>query len=222
MRRHVRAAGEGESLDAHADAAAADVLRPERRPHRHEQDAGRRARTSCRPARTTSTRACRWPTSRASPRRYGLNSRLVKRDGKLVEEVYKIDGRYGQPDHRDRRSISRRRIPFATEPMANALRGARSVVSHRRGRGSREATTSPGCRTKPRRSTRSTASSRSISIPAASRAAGRGSSSTSTRRRRRGSRSSPRTRSGSRIACRGIRSIASRTSRASSPTRSTS
>ncbi|MCC7243774.1 MAG: peptidase M49 [Acidobacteria bacterium] len=27
--------------------------------------------------------------------RYGLNSRLVKRDGKLVEEVYKADGRYG-------------------------------------------------------------------------------------------------------------------------------
>jgi dipeptidyl-peptidase-3 len=25
----------------------------------------------------------------------GLNSRLIKRDGKLVEEVYKIDGRYG-------------------------------------------------------------------------------------------------------------------------------
>lgn len=27
--------------------------------------------------------------------RYPLNSRLVKRDGKLVEEVYRIDGRYG-------------------------------------------------------------------------------------------------------------------------------
>ena len=27
--------------------------------------------------------------------KYGLNSRLVKHDGKLVEEVYRIDGRYG-------------------------------------------------------------------------------------------------------------------------------
>ena len=27
--------------------------------------------------------------------RYPLNSRLVKRDGTLVEEVYRVDGRYG-------------------------------------------------------------------------------------------------------------------------------
>ena len=31
-----------------------------------------------------------------TPISYGLNSRLVKRDGKIYEEVYKIDGRYGQ------------------------------------------------------------------------------------------------------------------------------
>lgn len=31
----------------------------------------------------------------ATPISYGLNSRLVKRDGKIYEEVYKIDGRYG-------------------------------------------------------------------------------------------------------------------------------
>lgn len=30
-----------------------------------------------------------------TPISYGLNSRLVKRDGKIYEEVYKIDGRYG-------------------------------------------------------------------------------------------------------------------------------
>jgi dipeptidyl-peptidase III len=51
----------------------------------------------------------------------GLNSRLVKRDGKLVEEVYRIDGRYG-------RQIAaivghlEAAVPFATEPMAHALR----------------------------------------------------------------------------------------------------
>jgi len=28
--------------------------------------------------------------------RYGLNSRLVKRDGRLVEETYRMDGRYGE------------------------------------------------------------------------------------------------------------------------------
>ena len=32
----------------------------------------------------------------ATPISYGLNSRLVKRDGKVYEEVYKIDGRYGE------------------------------------------------------------------------------------------------------------------------------
>lgn len=32
----------------------------------------------------------------ATPISYGLNSRLVKRNGKIYEEVYKIDGRYGQ------------------------------------------------------------------------------------------------------------------------------
>lgn len=31
-----------------------------------------------------------------TPISYGLNSRLVKRDGKIYEEVYKIDGRYGE------------------------------------------------------------------------------------------------------------------------------
>jgi dipeptidyl-peptidase III len=52
---------------------------------------------------------------------YGLNSRLVKRDGKLVEEVYRIGGRYGAQigaivEHLDAA------IPFASAPMARALR----------------------------------------------------------------------------------------------------
>jgi dipeptidyl-peptidase-3 len=53
--------------------------------------------------------------------RYGLNSRLVKRDGKLVEEVYKIGGRYS----REITAITghlEAAIPFATAPMADALR----------------------------------------------------------------------------------------------------
>lgn len=34
--------------------------------------------------------------NKATPISYGLNSRLVKRDGRIYEEVYKIDGRYGE------------------------------------------------------------------------------------------------------------------------------
>jgi dipeptidyl-peptidase-3 len=53
--------------------------------------------------------------------RYGLNSRLVKRDGKLVEEVYKIGGRY---DKEIRAIVGHLEaaIPYATEPMGAALR----------------------------------------------------------------------------------------------------
>src|SRR3954467_1789778 len=52
---------------------------------------------------------------------YPLNSRLVNHQGKLVEEVYRAGGRYGS-------NISaiithlQAAIPFATEPMANALK----------------------------------------------------------------------------------------------------
>lgn len=51
----------------------------------------------------------------------GLNSRLVKRDGKLVEEVYKIGGRYNDQITEIVKHLEAA-IPFATEPMANALR----------------------------------------------------------------------------------------------------
>src|SRR5690606_11745051 len=52
--------------------------------------------------------------------RYGLNSRLVKRDGKLVEEVYRIDGRYGEQIAEIVKHLEAAQ-PFATEPMAKAL-----------------------------------------------------------------------------------------------------
>jgi dipeptidyl-peptidase-3 len=53
--------------------------------------------------------------------RHPLNSRLVKRDGKLVEEVYRVGGRY---DKQIRAIIGHLEaaVPYATEPMANALR----------------------------------------------------------------------------------------------------
>jgi dipeptidyl-peptidase-3 len=53
--------------------------------------------------------------------KYGLNSRLVKQDGKLVEEVYKIDGRYAKEITEVVKHLEAA-IPFASEPMANALR----------------------------------------------------------------------------------------------------
>jgi dipeptidyl-peptidase-3 len=58
---------------------------------------------------------------RAFTEKYGLNSRLAKTNGRLVEEVYRIGGRYD----REIREIVKHleaAIPFATEPMAIALR----------------------------------------------------------------------------------------------------
>ena len=53
--------------------------------------------------------------------KYGLNSRLVKRDGRLVEEVYRIDGRYGAEIANVVKHLEAA-VPFASAPMANALR----------------------------------------------------------------------------------------------------
>lgn len=52
--------------------------------------------------------------------RYPLNSRLVRRDGKLIEEVYRIDGRYG-PQIAEIVKHLEAAVPFATGPMAKAL-----------------------------------------------------------------------------------------------------
>jgi len=52
---------------------------------------------------------------------YPLNSRLVKQNGKLVEEVYRVGGKY---DAQIRAIVQHLEaaIPFATEPMAKALK----------------------------------------------------------------------------------------------------
>ena len=52
--------------------------------------------------------------------RYPLNSRLVKRDGALVEEVYRVGGRYGTQIEAIVAHLEAA-IPYATEPMAKAL-----------------------------------------------------------------------------------------------------
>ena len=53
--------------------------------------------------------------------RYPLNSRLVKKDGQIVEEVYRVGGRYGSQLAAVVKHLEDA-IPFATEPMAGALR----------------------------------------------------------------------------------------------------
>ena len=53
--------------------------------------------------------------------KHGLNSRLVKTNGRLVEEVYKIDGHYAKQIAEIVRHLEDA-VPFATEPMQNALR----------------------------------------------------------------------------------------------------
>ena len=53
--------------------------------------------------------------------KHPLNSRLVKQDGKLTEEIYRVGGKY---DTQIRAIVEHLNaaIPYATEPMANALR----------------------------------------------------------------------------------------------------
>jgi len=52
--------------------------------------------------------------------KYGLNSRLVKRDGRLVEEVYKADGVYGSQITQIVTHLEAAQA-FAPEPMVQAL-----------------------------------------------------------------------------------------------------
>jgi dipeptidyl-peptidase III len=53
--------------------------------------------------------------------KYPLNSRLVKQNGRLVEEVYRINGRYAAQIGQIVKHLEAA-IPYASEPMANALR----------------------------------------------------------------------------------------------------
>jgi dipeptidyl-peptidase-3 len=55
------------------------------------------------------------------PEAHPLNSRLARQGGELVEQVYRIDGLYDRQIREIVRHLEAA-IPFATEPMANALR----------------------------------------------------------------------------------------------------
>ena len=52
--------------------------------------------------------------------KYGLNSRLVKQDGKLIEEVYRVNGRYGTQIANIVKHLEAAK-PFAEPPMIKAL-----------------------------------------------------------------------------------------------------
>lgn len=52
---------------------------------------------------------------------YGLNSRLVNRNGRLIEEIYRIDGTYGEEISEIVQHLEAA-IPYAPETMATALR----------------------------------------------------------------------------------------------------
>jgi dipeptidyl-peptidase-3 len=58
---------------------------------------------------------------KAGREKNGLNSRLVKQNGKLLEEVYKVGGRYSTEITAIVTHLEAA-IPFAPEPTANALR----------------------------------------------------------------------------------------------------
>ena len=153
---------------------------------------------------------------------YPLNSRLVKQDGKLVEEVYRVGGRYGAPIAAIVGHLEAA-IPFATEPMAKALRAL--ITFYRTGettdREAYDIAWVAGQGVAGRHDQRL-----HRGLPRRARHQGRvgeRSSSTSTSEKTAGDPEARRpTRSGSRTTCRGIRSTASRTCRASPPTRSTS
>ena len=99
--------------------------------------------------------------------KYGLNSRLVKQpNGMLVEEVYRVGGRYSKEITEVVRHLEAA-IPFASEPMANALRALIQFYRTRREGRPREVRHRLGERQGLRRWTRSTASSRSTSTRAA-------------------------------------------------------
>ncbi len=200
-------------------APEADVLRSRRRSRRHQQDAARRQGHRHR--------------QREQPLRrpHAAGSRGVR--GEIpaqfaTRHARRRAGRGGVPGGRPVRRADRSDRPSPrggdsvcdrVHGRARCARSSRSTAAEKRPIARR--TTSPGCRTRRRRSTRSTASSRCISTRGASKARGKRSCSTSTRRRPRRYGRSRNRRSGSKTTCRGIPSTARKAFAGSPPTPST-
>ena len=155
-----------------------------------QQDARRRARTSCTASANNLYVGVTMEDLEGFEERYALNSRLVKQRRQA--------GRRGLPGRRPLRRADRGDRPASRgrDPVRHrrrwreALRRADHVLPDRRDARPRGLRHRVGRRTRTRRSTRSTGSSRSTWTRAASRARGRRSSSTSTARRPRRSRRS--------------------------------
>ena len=111
----------GETLDADADAAAADVLRCQLSTRLSRTRRPGPGKDILQASANNLYSGVSMADLKGFTEKNGLNSRLVKRDGTLVEEVYKIDGRYSSQITEIVKHLEAA-IPFATEPMANALR----------------------------------------------------------------------------------------------------
>ena len=159
----------GESLDALLARLRPDVLRSRVDPIVTNKNPGP-AGTSSRRAPTTSTSASRMADLRVQG---ALRAELAAREARRQSR------RGGLPRWRPVRKHIARIVqhleaaqPFATEPMAKALEALVRSTARAKTRRPREATTSPGCRTRTPRWTPSTGSSRSTWIPAGTRALG--------------------------------------------------
>ena len=85
-----------------ARAAPADVLRSQRRPERHDKAPPAGQGHPHREREQPYAGGVTMNDVKGFTEKYGLNARLVKANGKLTEEVYKIDGRYSKQISRDR------------------------------------------------------------------------------------------------------------------------
>ena len=118
-RREVPAQGRRVARRA-AQAPAADVLRPRRSIRSSPTRRPARARTSSPSSANNLYVGVTMKDIAGFNEQYPLNSRLVKQNGKLVEEVYRVGGKY---DAQIRKIVGHLEaaVPFATEPMAKAL-----------------------------------------------------------------------------------------------------
>ncbi len=151
----------------------------------------------------------------ATPVSLGLNSRLVKSDGALVEHVQKVGGRYTQAIERMVGWLEKAAARAENDAQRAALDEADRVLSQRQPRGLGRLQHRVAARHGVARRPDSTASSRSTTIRSACAARSRASCRSAIRRRRAVSARSPAPRSGSRITCRSSTATRNRTSPAS-------
>jgi dipeptidyl-peptidase-3 len=102
------------------DQDAAALLRARRRHHCHQQNPGPGKDILASSANNLYVGCVRWKDLDSFQEKHPLNSRIVKTDGRIVEEVYRIGGKY---DKEIRAIVGHLEaaIPYATPTMATAL-----------------------------------------------------------------------------------------------------